>query len=363
LFVAVGCATAGGAASPAAAAVAAPQTVAYASPATYANFPSRFAPIVAEDFAGRPGRTPIAPHGSAPVVSPRGNAVAYLVAGARNTLPTLWLANARGNTIVRTAIGRTDRIEGFSPDGTWLAYIDRGRTERANFRLRVADLATGRSRTVVADRDVFLGTSFSPDGRQIAYVTERSAGWDEDSRGALRVVPVGGGPSRRLTAERTAKAPLWGPVGIAYLHPRPGGPDKDLLRSTLDLIQGDGTGHRSIVAFPGTSAMSDGLYPVAWSADGTRLVANATAFDARTTRETEEGWAIDVVAGTARDLTGKTDGVVASGLSQDGLTVLAETGNVVVSYKRRRHDVVTLPFTGGPPTLLARNAGSASWAR
>jgi len=350
-------------AAPASAVVVTPQVLVYATPATYGLVPSRVTPVVANGFAGRPGRTRIALHGSSPVLSPQGDAVAYLVYGARHAMPTLWLATAEGTRVVRRAIARTDDIEGFSPDGTRLSYIDRGRSMRTNFRLRVRTLATGRTRTVVGDPSFFLGTSFSPDGRRIAYVTERSTGYDEDSRGALRVVPVTGGPSVRLTDERTAKAPLWGPAGIAYLHPRRNQEDKDGVLSTLDLIQGDGTGHRAIVSFPDTSASSDGFYPVAWSADGARLVANASLYDERTHRATDEGWAIDVTEGTARDLTGAVDGVVAAGLSRDGVTALAETGNEVFLSGRHRHDVVTVPFAGGPLTTLVKNAGSPSWTR
>jgi len=364
LFAALGGVTAGATvgAAPASAVVVTPQALVYATPATYTYFPPRRSPVVADGFAGRPGHTQIAPRGTEPVVSPRGDTVAYLVDHGPDTTPTLWLATARGTKIVRRAIARTDDIQGFSPDGTRLAFVDRGRSERTNFRLRVHTPATGRTRTVVADPDFFLGTSFSPDGRRIAYVTERSTGYDEDSRGALQVVPVTGGPPVRLTDERTAKAPLWGPAGIAYLHPRLNQEDKEGVLSTLDLIQGDGTGHRAIAAFPGTSALSDGFYPVAWSADGTRLLANAAANDERNGDDSWDGWAIDVATGAARDLTGKVDGVVARAFSRDGLTVLAETGHGTFGLKHR-HDVVTVPFAGGPLTMLVKNGGSPSWTR
>ena len=53
-------------------------------------------------------------------------------------------------------------------------------------------------------------------------------------------------------------------------------------------------------------------------------------------------------------------GLRATRLSADGTTVLGATGGFDPDG---RHDVVTVPYAGGKPTLLARNAFNPDWTR
>ena len=49
-----------------------------------------------------------------------------------------------------------------------------------------------------------------------------------------------------------------------------------------------------------------------------------------------------------------------SGISRDGSTVLMQSGGLDPTDP---HDVVTVPWDGGAPTVLVRNARSPSWSR
>jgi hypothetical protein len=89
-----------------------------------------------------------------------------------------------------------------------------------------------------------------------------------------------------------------------------------------------------------------GIYPAAWSADGRRMLAAYPA--------TNNGklYAVDVEAGTARPLTPFVGDLYAQGISRDGRTVLAAIGCGEVLSP---HGLVeTIPFSGGPPTVIAR---------
>jgi hypothetical protein len=51
-------------------------------------------------------------------------------------------------------------------------------------------------------------------------------------------------------------------------------------------------------------------------------------------------------------------GLVAGGISRDGTTVIGATGGFDPGS---RHNVVTVPFSGGKPKVLVRNAFAPTW--
>jgi hypothetical protein len=97
-----------------------------------------------------------------------------------------------------------------------------------------------------------------------------------------------------------------------------------------------------------------GLDPVAWSADGTRLLAEFGGQD------TSYAETVDPATGVARKVGRARDGIVGYDLSADGSTILATTGGYDPSDA---HDVVTIPYAGGRPTVLVRDAFSPDWTR
>jgi Tol biopolymer transport system component len=275
--------------------------------------------------------------------------VLYL-AGKRDFLEEpLALARWNGHRIVRRVLTRHAVSPGaFSPDGKLIA-VETHRASDGEYMLRLLSVLGHRAWTVSAGPQL-IGWSFSPDSQRIVFVRDDEgrpngvATDHEDSEGDLYVASVQGGPATAITHDSRARAPVWGPSGIAYGQPRERAAGDD--RAALKLIQPDGTDRRVLAYDTPSASDADGLEPVAWSSDGARLLANRMGFDGA------DAWTIDVRSGRHRDLTGMSDRVAGLGLSHDGSTVLA--------YNHRA--IVTIPFGGGRQTTLAKNAADATWA-
>lgn len=98
-----------------------------------------------------------------------------------------------------------------------------------------------------------------------------------------------------------------------------------------------------------------GLSPTQWSADGSRLL---TEFGGQ---DTSYAVTVNPRTGAERTLTKEREvGFIGTALSADGSTVLGDTGGFEPGPQ---HKVVTIPYTGGKPKVLAKNASEPSWSR
>ena len=271
-----------------------------------------------------------------------------------------------------------------SPDGAWVAWRD---SSDDTVRLRKV---SGHNVRRVAKSLAIGAVAFSPDskrlgialrGRLVVYdiAARETAGSRAGSSTASRSRPT---PRRWSTAARaairrstrhrtstrsrwTASArrasratgkslnPLWGPTGDIVFDrqtPRPG----DAPRYNLFAIHPDGGALRRITSLKIPPLLS-GLVPLEASADGRRLLAEFTGQD------TSVGFAVNPASGRTRALSKDMEtGFMATALSADGRTVLGQTGG---ADPANRHDVVTLPYAGGKPTVLVRRAAYPSWTR
>jgi hypothetical protein len=196
------------------------------------------------------------------------------------------------------------------------------------------------------------GFSFSPDSRSLAYGTSgRSDAFDAPSD--IYAVGLDTDTKYRVTRDRKSLNPLWGPKGDIVFDrqtPREG----DAPKYNLYAIHPDGGSLHRITALKIPPLLS-GLVPVELSADGTRLLAEFVGQD------TSVGFAVNPATGRTRSLSKNMEtGFVAADLSADGRTVLGMTGGADPS---NRHDVVTVPYAGGKPTVLVRRAAYPDWSR
>jgi Tol biopolymer transport system component len=215
-------------------------------------------------------------------------------------------------------------------------------------KLVLIDRSTGTSRRLATG--AFYGASFSPDATQLVY--SRAARDKLFPVANLRVAPTAAGAARTITSDGRDQYPVWGPSRIAvtrYRHPARHG---DGPKFNLWLIGPDGSGRRQLTHDKVPFLLS-GLIATAWSADGTRLLAQFGGQD------TTYAVTVNPATGAEHVLGSKSQGFAASALSHDGSTVLGTIGGSIFGTRAR---VVTVRYSGGKATTLARG-DSADWNR
>jgi hypothetical protein len=160
------------------------------------------------------------------------------------------------------------------------------------------------------------------------------------------------GHVNRLTHDHHSGRPVWGRGWIAYSHYRARG---GWLIGDLRLMRPDGSGKRVLASGHDEPSKAEmGIEPVAFSHDGARLLAClASEFQCPpVTFHIPDG------RRHALHVTRRNDLAVGVAISGDGNEVLAEMGGLETQYR-----VVAVPFAGGKPRVLVRNADHASWSR
>lgn len=295
--------------------------------------------------------------GHSPRVSPDGAWVAYLHEGPKNA-QELKLAPATGGA-GKTLM--TNFREAFylawSPDSKTIAAL-RG-PEIGKRKLVAIDLATG-TQSVIAT-GFFSGFSFSPDGAQIAYSVAKSERFPPASDVFTFPVPIPGvvyvkAPEPvRLTRDHRSSQPLWGPRKIIFVKTldakkRPYGGKNELY---LMSPQGKGVKRLTHTKVP---ALLQGLFPTDWSANGNRLL---TEFQGQ---DTSYAVTVNPKTGAQRAVAGMGEsGFVGTDLSSDGKLVLGFNGGFDPGLKN--HKVQTVPYSGGKPKTLVKEAFEPSWSR
>src|SRR6202789_967826 len=293
--------------------------------------------------------------GRNPRVSPDGEQVAYLHEGPGHAQEMV-LAPAGGGTSRTLLTGwQAPYYLAFSPDSKTIAAL-RG-PELGKLKLVLIDVATG-AQTVVAS-GYFSGFSFSPDGTELVYSKAGSEKYPPRSDVYRFVIPVGESvrfvPPVRITNDHISEDPLWGPTGkIVFVKLIDAKKRKYGPKNELYLMNPDGSGVKR-VTHTKVDPLVQGLIPTQWSADGNRLL---TEFGGQ---DTSYAVTVNPKTGAERTLTGEREfGFVGTALSADGSAVLGDTGGFEPGPD---HNVVTIPYTGGKPKVLAKNASEPSWSR
>jgi Tol biopolymer transport system component len=289
--------------------------------------------------------------GSRPRISPDGATVVYQGRGSAPAFrPDLFVAPADGSAPPRRlARGWPDTFTcAWTPDARSVVTVIG--PELGPRRLVVIDVATGVAHTLA--RGSFSGATLSPDGATLLYA--RNVG-EDFRRSDLYRVAVAGGTPVRVTSDHRSAWPLWGPAGgVVYVRRVDAAIRRYGPKNELYVAAPDGTGPRRLTRTT-VAPLLTGLVPTAWSADGTRLLADFGGQD------TSYAVTVNPVTGAHRPLVRAAEnGVVGADLSADGTTVLATTGG---PDRSGRHDIVAISYEGGPATLLVRNAADPDWSR
>ena len=297
--------------------------------------------------------------GSNPRVSPDGRTIAFYRIGKGNQPAELMVTPASGGPAKRLASGWQDPfVFAWSPDSATLAVLLG--PEVGKQRLTTIDLATGTQRTIASG--FFSGVSFSPQGsEQLVYGRAASESFPPRSDiyridllppGAVSVAPV---VPQRLTTDHRSSSPLWGSSGkIVFVKhlgekQRKYGPKNDLF-----LMNPNGKAVKRLTNTKVAPLLS-GLSPTEWSANGSRLLAEFGGQD------TTYAVTVNPKTGAERALTKEREvGFVGTALSSDGKLVLGSLGGFEPGPG---HKLVTIPYAGGKPKVLAHNASEPDWSR
>jgi Tol biopolymer transport system component len=304
---------------------------------------------VAED-SGAGQRQIVAPGlGLQPLISPDGASVLFSSLPAKGN-PALDLVSTAGGPITTLAANANIAETAWSPDSKRIA-VSVGEPP-APERLLLIDLATKTTRTIATGS--FQGVSFSPDSTMLAYgraANDRTF----PPRSDIYTVALAGGTPKRITANQHSTQPVWGPAAIAfarYFSVRRKGQDEPKVN--VWLMKPDGTGAHQLTRVKAPFLLS-GPTPLAWSASGAQLLAEFGGQD------TVYGQGVDPRTGAVHTFSRNrkvATQLVATGISRDGSTVLAATGGF---FPEGPHDIVAVPYAGGPPKLLVRGGFLPSW--
>lgn len=297
--------------------------------------------------------------GSNPRVSPDGQTIVFYRQGKGNQPADLMVAAAAGGAAKKLASGWQDPfVFAWSSDSTTVAVLLG--PEIGKQRLTTIEIATGTQQTIA--HGYFSGVGFSPQGsEQLVYSQASSEDFPSRSDvyridllppGAESVAPV---LPHLLTSDHRSSSPLWGPsdriVFVKHLgeKSRQYGPKNELF-----LMDPDGSKVKRLTHTKVDPLLS-GLSPTEWSANGKRLLAEFGGQD------TSYAVTVDPKTGAQRALTKEREvGFVGTALSRDGKVVLGSLGGFEPGPG---HKVVSIPYGGGKPKLLAANASEPDWSR
>jgi hypothetical protein len=296
--------------------------------------------------------------GSNPHVSPDGRIVALLNQGkGRNAQPELILAPADGSAPPSALIGgwREPFVFAWSPDSSAIAAL-RG-PEIGKRTLVLIDVASG-AQTVVA-QGYFGGLSFAPRGGQLVYAQANSEKFPPRSDVFRFEVPIGQSvrfvPPVRLTHDHRSTDPLWGPNGKIVFVKQLGATQRKYGPKNELYLMNESGGQVRRLTHTEVGPLLQGLFPTAWSANGRRLL---TEFEGQ---DTTYAVTVDPRTGAQRPLVEATEqGFLGWALSIDGKLVLGSTRGFEAGPG---NNVATIPYGGGKPKVLAKNAFEPSWSR
>ncbi len=266
---------------------------------------------------------------NSPRWSPDGRWIAFI--SAREDKPQVFLISPTGGEAERLTESKSG-VQSFqwSPDSRSIAYVaqqvptpdeERRQKEKEDWivvdknfkfsRLWVIDIGSKKATELVASDYVVNDPQWSPDGRQIAYITIPTPRADDGSLSDIWVVDVASSKKRKLVEnEGPDNSPRWSPDSrfIAYLSrdAKAG----QLGQSNLLVIPAEGGQSRHVA--------SDLIYQPAaarWSADG------STLFFSSSVRTTTQFFSAAVAGGATKQMSGFKGVASAPTFSRDGSTV------------------------------------------
>jgi len=243
----------------------------------------------------------------------------------------------------------------FSPDGRQFAYVVYAGGDN---ELRIVDVEGGRMRRIKPrDIDAMSTLAWSPDGRTIAIAGQKNAASD------LFLLDVASGAVRQLTNDRYADLhPAWSPDGrtIAFASDRPG---TDFTRLSyqpvrLSLLDVESGAIRPVPLFDG--APNGSAQPAGHAVSSTQAINPQFSPDGRSLYFVsdrggfQDVYRTDLATGELFQVTRIATGVSGVASLSPALTVARQTGRVMFSvFERQGFQVYGLDSARAAGTLVA----------
>lgn len=287
--------------------------------------------------------------GSNPQVSPDGQIVALMHEGnGRNAQPELILAPADGSAPPSVLVKgwRNPYVFAWSPDSKSVVAVLG--PEIGKQRLVLIDTEDGAQRTIA--HGFFNGVSFDPQGDFLVY--GRAPSEKFPPRSDIYSYRVNIGRTDRLTSDHRSSNPLWDPREEIVFVKQLGAKKRRYVPKNELFKMDPAGGMVRRLTHSKVPQLAQGLYPTATSADGVRLLAQFEGQDLSYAVKVDEehGGQHPLVKATEQ-------GPIGVAVSPNGEYVIATTGGFDPGS---RHNVVSIPWSGGPQRVLARNAFEAS---
>lgn len=292
--------------------------------------------------------------GASPLVSPSGAQVAAALFGTspNESGPAIAVYSTSGAAPLSYLNLKTENATplAWSPDGRYLAIDVQSTAIRGGAKLSgvaVLDMQTNAITTIAHGQP--YGASFAPNGSDELVYAVAPAQTLSAPVNVFRSKPDGTS-TVALTRDGRSLFPVWGPGAIAYDRERLRRNDAPVYQIWLRSPTSSSTRRLTNIH---VRTLVSGLVPLAFSADGSRLLAQFVGED------TSEAWTVRLPSGRARRLTVRGHSVQAAALSSDGSTVLVNEDGLNGPASEGR--VATMPFAGGLSKLLVAHGSQASW--
>jgi hypothetical protein len=294
--------------------------------------------------------------GQQPLLAPDGQLVAASLFGVSPGVeehgPALGLYSASGAPIVDYLNLETSTAVplAWSQDSRYLA-VQLQSTQIVDGRVASSlDVIDTQTQTVAQiAKGTIYGASFAHDGSdQLVFGLSHS----EAFAGGVNLYmsePDGAG-LHRLTSDGRSLNPVWGPKYIAY--------DRERTRKLSPEYQiwlaspSGGAPVRRVTHIP-VDSLAQGLVPLAFSANGNRLLAEFEGQDQ------SDAYAVNVITGRARAVIVHGQAVLGAGISASGSTLLIDENVLFQTPYRAR--IATIPFAGGRSHVIVAHGSQASW--
>jgi dipeptidyl aminopeptidase/acylaminoacyl peptidase len=183
----------------------------------------------------------------------------------------LWVTRVGStDTTQVTKDKENERAPSISPDGKWIAFYS-NRSGHQDIWLAPSDGATPPKQlttAAMAEDDARFAPAWSPDGREIAYISNKGDYWHDD----VWIIDVASGKSRQVSKSLMAgSTPSWSPDGrsLALLGTAKTGYWYEDLQDIWIVDPAKGSERTVKMQIPATDWLHS--LPVYWSGDGQQL--------------------------------------------------------------------------------------------